>query len=57
VFLADRVAVLSARPSRVVRTLDTGLPRPRDNLATREDPRFLAMRHELLTMLLARPHG
>jgi NitT/TauT family transport system ATP-binding protein len=56
VFLADRVAVLSARPSTVVRTLSTDLPRPRDNLATREDPRFLALRHELLSMLL-KPHG
>jgi NitT/TauT family transport system ATP-binding protein len=57
VFLADRVAVLSARPSTVVRILATGLARPRDNLATREDPRFLALRHELLSMLLKRPHG
>ncbi|HWA37926.1 MAG TPA: ABC transporter ATP-binding protein [Burkholderiales bacterium] len=57
VFLADRVAVLSARPATVVRTLATGLPRPRDNLATREDPRFLALRHDLLSMLLKRPHG
>jgi NitT/TauT family transport system ATP-binding protein len=54
VFLADRVAVLSARPATVVRTLATGLPRPRDNLATREDPRFLALRHQLLSMLLRR---
>ena len=57
VFLADRVVVLSARPSRVVRSMATGLPRPRDNIATREDPRFLALRHELLAMLLKRPNG
>ncbi|HLS87324.1 MAG TPA: ABC transporter ATP-binding protein [Burkholderiales bacterium] len=57
VFLADRVAVLSARPSTVVRAIPTDLPRPRDNLATREDPRFLALRHDLLSMLLNRPHG
>ncbi len=29
VFLSDRIIVLSARPSRMVRTLDIGLPRPR----------------------------
>ncbi len=52
VFLADRVAVLSARPARIARSVETGLPRPRDNLATREDPKFLALRHELLAMLL-----
>ena len=46
VFLADRIAVLSARPRRWCETIDTGLPRPRDNIATREDPRFLALRHE-----------
>ena len=57
VFLADRVAVLSHRPSTVVRSLSTGLPRPRDSLATREDPKFLALRHELLEMLLKKPNG
>ena len=57
VFLADRVVVLSARPAKVVRTITTGLPRPRDNIETREDPRFLALRHELLAMLLKKPSG
>ena len=57
VFLADRVVVLSARPARVVRSIAIGLPRPRDNIETREDPRFLALRHELLAMLLKKPDG
>ncbi|MGH8764761.1 MAG: ABC transporter ATP-binding protein [Burkholderiales bacterium] len=56
VFLADRVAVLSARPSTVVKSLSTGLDRPRDKIATREDPRFLALRHELLDMLFKKMH-
>jgi len=47
--------VLSARPSRVIDVVEPGLPRPRDNLATRELPRFLEHRHRLLAMLLARP--
>lgn len=52
VFLADRIAVLSARPSRVVRVLETGLPRPRERLETPQTPRYLELRHELLAMLL-----
>ena len=54
VFLADRIAVLSTRPSRVLRVLDTALPRPRDRLGTPQLPRYLALRHELLAMLLGR---
>jgi NitT/TauT family transport system ATP-binding protein len=54
VFLADRVVVLSRRPTVVVRSVLTELPRPRDSIETRELPRFLALRHELLSMLLGR---
>lgn len=57
VYLADHVAVLSARPSVVLHHIATELPRPRDTLATRELPRFLQLRHELLAMLLGRSHG
>jgi NitT/TauT family transport system ATP-binding protein len=54
VFLADRIAVLSSRPSTVVRVFDTQLPRPRDKITTPELPRYLALRHELLSLLLGR---
>lgn len=54
VFLADRIAVLSARPSAVVGVMDTALPRPRDSITTRELPRFVELRHDLLSTLLGR---
>lgn len=41
VFLSDRVAVLSARPARIVEEIDIDLPRPRDLRLKRARP-FLA---------------
>jgi ABC-type nitrate/sulfonate/bicarbonate transport system ATPase subunit len=49
VFLADRVAVLSPRPGRVVAELAVDLPRPRS--AT--DPAFVELRRETLEALRA----
>jgi NitT/TauT family transport system ATP-binding protein len=54
VFLADRVVVLSSRPSKVSKVIDTALPRPRDSISTSESARFLSLRHEILSMLLGR---
>jgi NitT/TauT family transport system ATP-binding protein len=54
VFLADRVAVLGAKPTALKEIVDVGLPRPRDQLATRENTRFLKLRHHLTTSLLAK---
>ena len=54
IYLADRVALLSARPTRLTRIVETGLPRPRDAITTREDLRFLALRHDLLSSLMVR---
>lgn len=51
VFLSDRIAVLSKRPSRIVETIATDLPRPRDRIATPELPRYLELRHHLLEAL------
>jgi len=56
VFMADRIAMLGERPSSVATVVETGLPRPRDPISTRELPRFLKLRHSLLNMLLKRPN-
>jgi NitT/TauT family transport system ATP-binding protein len=54
VFMADRVAMLTHRPSKIGSIVETNLPRPRETVATRERPDFLALRHHLLDQLLTR---
>jgi len=47
IYLSDRVVVLHGRPGTVALTVDTELPRPRDQLATRELSGYLRVRHLL----------
>ena len=51
IYLGDRVIALAAEPGtragRIAEIVDIELPRPRTQLATREDPRFLEYRHRL----------
>jgi ABC-type nitrate/sulfonate/bicarbonate transport system ATPase subunit len=47
IYLGDRVIALASNPGRVAEIVDIELPRPRQQLATREDPRFLQYRHRL----------
>jgi len=54
IYLADWVAVLTHRPARVHEIIKVGLPRPRDPITTREEPRFLQLRHALLGQLMKR---
>lgn len=51
IYLGDRVIALGAHPGRVVEEIEVGLPRPRDQLTTRESPVFLAHRHRLYGLL------
>jgi NitT/TauT family transport system ATP-binding protein len=52
VYLSDRVVVLRANPGGIAHDVTLCLPRPRDQIATKEDPKYLAYRHELLGELL-----
>jgi NitT/TauT family transport system ATP-binding protein len=51
IYLGDRVIVLATNPGRVAETIEVGIPRPRSQLETREDRRFLAHRHRLFGLL------
>jgi NitT/TauT family transport system ATP-binding protein len=52
VFLADRVAVMSAHPGRLRRVIEVDLPRPRGD-ASRTDPRFQALIQEIWGLIRA----
>jgi sulfonate transport system ATP-binding protein len=56
IYLADRVAILSNRPSRIEEVIDVGIARPRDPILTRDAPRFLQLRQNMMNRLMKRPH-
>jgi len=51
IYMADRVLVLSRRPTCVREEIEVDLPQPRDQFTTREDARFLALRHHILSLV------
>ncbi len=50
-YLGDRVIALETDPGRVGRIVEVALPRPRDQLTTREHPEFLRLRRELFVLM------
>lgn len=53
IYLGDRVIGLLPNPGRVGIELEIDLPRPRDQLTTRENPEFLRLRRELFDFIKA----
>jgi NitT/TauT family transport system ATP-binding protein len=51
VYLSDRVVVLSGRPAAVGLSLDVPLPRPRNQITTKESPDYLDLRHRVYAAL------
>jgi NitT/TauT family transport system ATP-binding protein len=53
VYVADRVLVLARRPTRIVADLAVPLPKPRDQIETREERVYLDIRHDVLSRIRA----
>jgi NitT/TauT family transport system ATP-binding protein len=53
IYLGDRVIGLLPHPGRIGIETKVNLPRPRDQLTTREDPEFLRLRRELFDFIKA----
>ena len=51
VYLSNRVVVLSKRPSVVLDTISVNLKRPRNQLETKGDERFIALRNRIYSMI------
>jgi NitT/TauT family transport system ATP-binding protein len=51
VYLADRVVVLTARPTRVREITDITLPKPRDQVQTKELPDFARLRGHIYRLI------
>jgi NitT/TauT family transport system ATP-binding protein len=51
IYLGDRVIALAPHPGRIAEVFDIDLPRPRDQLLTREMPDFLHLRRQLFDFI------
>ena len=56
VYLSDRILIMGGTPATITREIRVGLPRPRDQLATKELPEFLHLRRTVYDELV-RDHG
>jgi NitT/TauT family transport system ATP-binding protein len=51
IYLGDRVVALYPNPGRIAQIFKVDLPRPRNQLTTREDPEFLRLRREIFDFI------
>jgi NitT/TauT family transport system ATP-binding protein len=51
IYLSDRVVVLQGTPAKISLDIGNGLPRPRDQVSTRETTEYLAGRHQVYEAL------
>jgi NitT/TauT family transport system ATP-binding protein len=56
IYLGDRVIGLHSNPGRIGATFAVNLPKPRDQLQTREQPEFLKLRRELFDFIKKAEH-
>ena len=56
VYLSDRIVVLDGTPASITEQMEVALPRPRDQLASKEMPAFLKLRRAVYDAI-ADPHG
>lgn len=54
IYLSDRIVVLAGTPASVAAHIEVEVPRPRDQVATREGEPFLALRRLLYQMVVGR---
>jgi len=47
IYLSDRIWVLSRRPSEIIRELTIDFARPRDQVTTRAEARFMELRNDI----------
>jgi NitT/TauT family transport system ATP-binding protein len=52
IYLSDRVLVLGSRPGRIIADIPIDLPRPRDQIESKEDPRFSELRRQLFRLII-----
>jgi NitT/TauT family transport system ATP-binding protein len=54
IYLGDRLVILGGIPGRILEVVPVNLPRPRDQIETREHPEFLRLRHAAYKSVLDR---